>query len=439
MADTPTTTETFTVTGDVPLFSDPFAMDSWGLTDYLGGLSLNEYAQKQAEYAATAAPIVAPLAPELLPEVLVTAAKTVTKAVTSQLTPAGIALSFFTPTPIASQDQENILLDQYNAWKGFYAGLDIGTPALPQSPALPASTETPAVVALPEFTVSPPAPQLPSRTIFPPELIVPFLTDFAPQPLDAPIPPEVFPEEAPPAPPPGRAAPVPGAVPIGLPVGGSIVLPQEIPWWENVPAIATPTPLPPETGIPPLVLFPSVPNDRPITGIVDPVVSLSPGLDLAADRPRGIVGDFVANPPIISIGTDVPGIVAVPLADTVRPAELAPAVDVGTDFLSGFAQPLPFASPLDGTSSVAPPRVGTRDKTDECECAKAKKKRKKPTDRAVCYRGTYRQNKRGITYNRLEEIPCEAKQKSKAAPRKKSGRTPTWQDTLNDVFNTPKG
>ncbi len=435
MADTPTTTEEVTVTApDVPLFGDPFAMDSWGLTDYLGGLSLNEYAAKSE--AATAA---VPLAPELLPEVLVTAAKTATKAVTSQLTPLGLALSMFTPTPIASQDQENILLDQYNAWRGFYAGLDIGTPALPQSPALPASTVTPEVVALPEFTVSPPAPQLPNRTVFPPELLVPFLTDFAPQPLDVPLP--DIPADEPPAPPPGRAPAVPGSVPIGLP-GGVITLPRDIPWWENVPAVAVPAPSPSPPSIDLVPLLPEVPLDRPITRIdTTPVVGVSPGLDLAADRAGGSVRDALADTILSSLGTDFPAVVAVPTPATVRPVELAPALDLRTLVSPAFAEPLPFAGPFaePATDAGGLTRTPTRTKEDTCDCAKPKK-RKKSKPRDVCYRGTYRQNSRGITYNRIEEVPCEPKKavSKRETPTRKRGKTPTWQDTLNDVFQ-PRG
>ena len=80
MADTPTL-PTVTITGQVPIFSDPFAADSAGLTDYLGGQSLNEYAasMEAANPGATPeptesfAPPVVPLPVKLLPEVLVEA------------------------------------------------------------------------------------------------------------------------------------------------------------------------------------------------------------------------------------------------------------------------------------------------------------------------------------------------------------------------------
>ena len=100
-----------------------------------------------------------------------------------------------------------------------------------------------------------------------------------------------------------------------------------------------------------------------------------------------------------------------------------------------FASPLPdvvdspFADPLlteFGPNPVPPER-------DTCQCDKKKPKKKKSAPRAVCYRGTYKQNTRGITFTPKEEVPCESKQRAKSST-KKSGRTPTWQDTLNDVF-----
>lgn len=430
MADTPTLPEV-TVTGDIPIFGDPFAADSAGLVDYLGGLSLNEYAAKQSEITAAATAV--PLIPELLPEVVVTAGKTAVKAVTSQLTPLGLALSFFTPTPVASQDQENILLDQYNAWRGFYAGLDIGTPALPQSPALPASTVTPEVVALPEVTVSPPMPQTPTRTIYPPDLIIPFLTDFAPVPIDTPLPePEVFPADAPPAPPPTRAPAIPGAVPIGLPVG-TITIERDIPWWENVPAVAVPTPFPSPPSVDFVPLLPEVPFDQPIR--TQPDVSVPSRPDVATDRTGGSVRDALADTNLSSIRGDLALDLAVPTPSAVRPVELAPTLDLGTDLSPAFAQPLPFASPFaqPATDAGSVTRTPTRTREDECECAKKKpKKKSKPRD--VCYRGTYRQNSRGITYNRLEEIPCEPKRAVSKRETSRKRKTPTWQDTLDQVF-----
>lgn len=56
---------------------------------------------------------------------------------------------------------------------------------------------------------------------------------------------------------------------------------------------------------------------------------------------------------------------------------------------------------------------------DPCNCKKEKKKkRKKPKPRTICYRGTYRQNTRGITYKKLEQVPCEPS--SSAGSRKRT-------------------
>lgn len=76
-------------------------------------------------------------------------------------------------------------------------------------------------------------------------------------------------------------------------------------------------------------------------------------------------------------------------------------------------------------------------KSDRCNCAKPsdkKKKKKKPKERDVCYRGTYRQLRKGISYNRLEEIPCEAKSKAKKA--KKNPVVDSLQDLAGSIFGT---
>jgi hypothetical protein len=62
-------------------------------------------------------------------------------------------------------------------------------------------------------------------------------------------------------------------------------------------------------------------------------------------------------------------------------------------------------------------------KPDEagCDCSgtgdgKKKKKKKKPKDREVCYRGSYREYKKGTSKKRLKEVPCEPQPRKK--PRK---------------------
>lgn len=441
MADQPTL-PIVTVTG-VPIFSDPFAADSAGLTDYLGGLSLNE----EAAARAAAYPGAVPLPEPILPEVLVSGARTLVRSIASQLTPAGIALSFFTPSPIASQDQENILLDQMNAWREFLNPVDEGTPPLPQSPALPISTPLPEVVTLPTVTVSPPQRQTPPRTVFPIIDIGPNLVDFSPVPLDVPLPDVVTPEEAPPAPPDKIAAPsLPGEVPIGLPRPGVIVIPRDIPWWEAVPAVATPT-MTPEPG-PSFVpfLIPSIPDVTTTPGIdIVPDVGVRPGLDTPADRTTRIPGIDIGVPSILDIPASLDPAIAVPTPDTVRPLELVPTLDVRTDLFTPTAEPLPFASPLADPLPFAGTRTNVVTDVDTCECEKKKpKKKRKPRDK--CFKGTYIQRASGTIFRPTEEVPCDAPLPKKVSKRetdafgrpvpKKRGkrRTPTWQDTLNDVF-----
>jgi len=74
---------------------------------------------------------------------------------------------------------------------------------------------------------------------------------------------------------------------------------------------------------------------------------------------------------------------------------------------------------------------------DSCQCEKEpkKKKKKKAEDRTVCYRGTYRQLKKGISYKRLEEVPCDAKTERKAkTPRKKAKQPKTIGDLVDLIF-----
>jgi hypothetical protein len=87
----------------------------------------------------------------------------------------------------------------------------------------------------------------------------------------------------------------------------------------------------------------------------------------------------------------------------------------------------PFESPF------APPN-----RADPCNCKPCggdkKKKKKKPKEREVCYRGTYRQLTKGITYNRLEEVPCESPSKKKSTRNKP--RVDTLKDLAGSIFGT---
>ncbi len=391
---------------------DPFSQNYFDI--------FNSLVSQNFDQMLSAGAVAIPLVPELLPEFVVEGAIAVAKEAAKTVPVSLFIQSMIQPMPTGTQADETAQLEQYWAWRNFDQQLKLGTPAYPQSTIPETRTETPEVVQLPTVTVSPASPQLPNRTTLPPELIVPFLLDFAPTHPDVELPDIVVPGEA--APPVKTAAPSrPGAVPIGLPGSAIIVLPTATPWWEAAPAIATPSMLP-TPSTPTFVPFLPDFTDAPTrTRPADPsIVDLPTRLDPATDSP-------LRNPGITRPISDFPDLAeptftdpAVTTPDQVRPIELTPAIDVGIPALDALVQPLPFAGPFadpwSETPSRAPPRVGTPTdtKTKDCECASKKKKKKKTQPRSVCYRGTYRQNAKGITYKKLEEIPCEAKV---AAPR----------------------
>lgn len=55
---------------------------------------------------------------------------------------------------------------------------------------------------------------------------------------------------------------------------------------------------------------------------------------------------------------------------------------------------------------------------DRCRCPKPKRSSKKRQPRTVCYRGTYVQRSKGISYRRLEEVPCEGVDSLQGVARK---------------------
>ena len=97
-----------------------------------------------------------------------------------------------------------------------------------------------------------------------------------------------------------------------------------------------------------------------------------------------------------------------------------------------FSSPDPFSEPTP-LIEFGPQPAGP--KKDTCTCPK-KKKKKKSRPRDVCYRGTYRQLRKGIAYTRQEQVPCDERA-PKAKRTRKSIETPTWNDTLRDVFQFP--
>lgn len=200
----------------------------------------------------------------------------------------------------------------------------------------------------------------------------------------------------------------------------------------------------------------SPPRIDPAPGLPDP---------FAPPGTRGIPDAVPFNPTAPDVfGAPLPDLIGDPIGDPLpapdrkpspRPEPGKPVPDVipGTplDFFTPVA-PSPrdtvvpidpiFASPdpFDSPTPLIDPEMdwrGPTKKPDQCQCDKPKKKKKqKKPARTVCFRGTYRQLRKGISYTKQEEVPCEDK-----APRKRTSsrkpKTPTWNDTLRDVFQLP--
>lgn len=149
----------------------------------------------------------------------------------------------------------------------------------------------------------------------------------------------------------------------------------------------------------------------------------SPGTVLSPSRPslplpsRPPAPDVLGTPLPIGIGLPVGDPVAEPglpdraLPGTPGPARPRPVVPPADDldpFFQPFSPVFPDPEPIEAGS---------------CDCSKPKvdqKERKKPTPRAVCYRGTYRQLSKGIIYKRLEQIPCAQGGAAAAKPKQKA-------------------
>jgi hypothetical protein len=399
VADTPTTDEVTVTAPEVPLFGDPFTMDSFGLTDYLGGLSLNEYAARMNEGAPPAesfAPPVVPLPVKLLPEVVVEA-PTILGSILTGLT----ALLF--PQPMGPREYDE-------------------APGGGGAPPPPTTTVGPDPIMPPNWNdlISEP---------FPVEKPGPPLVPLPMTPVEMP-PGEKFFDVSPPRPTttaspllPIWLEPIPTEVPYEFP--GEFPLPDF-----TVDPGPGPAPTPTSTPRVDPVPFDPVfqPFDQPGT-FAQPVPTGAPAPDVLGDPFADPIGDPIGDP---FASPDVPaGPRGSPRAPTVPDSFASPAPDVVDS---------PFADPLlteFGPDSVPPEH-------DACQCDKKKAKKKKSKPRDVCYRGTYRQNSRGITYNRLEEIPCEAKKAvskretdsfGRPVPKKRGkGRTKNWKDTVDEVF-----
>lgn len=401
MADTPTL-PTFTVTG-VPIFGNPFDQDA--PPEFIGGgLSLNEAAAaSEAQYPGATpepeeafAPPVVPLPVKLLPEVVVEAPTifgTLLTGITALLFPQPMGPREFDeapggggapPPPTAPVGEDPIMPP--NWWDLVNEPFEITKPGPPITPIPLTPVEMPPGEKF--FDVSPPKVTTPS---------IPFETWLTPIPaIEVPY---EFPGEF----------PFPDALDTG---------PGPAPTPTSTPRV-DPVPLNP-------VEFPFA---QPI-GVPQPGPTGAPAPDVLGDPFADPIGDPFGDP---FPSPELPE----------RPSGTPLAPDQPTFFAdpTAIGDPLAFDAPLPefGPAPQGPEK-------DQCSCAKKPKKKKKPSDRAVCYRGTYRQNKRGITYNRLEEIPCEAKAKKaiskretdafgRPVPKKRGGkRTPTWRDTVDEVF-----
>lgn len=125
-------------------------------------------------------------------------------------------------------------------------------------------------------------------------------------------------------------------------------------------------------------------------------------------------------------GAPLPDIIRDPIADPFTPPALPTPTRPDTrtptvtpeDPILTFLQPLPTPStPLQPVLTEFSPQP-LKPVSNTCSCAPKKKpKKKKSKDRDICYRGTYVQRKKGISYKKIEEVPCEAKSKSKPSTR----------------------
>lgn len=83
------------------------------------------------------------------------------------------------------------------------------------------------------------------------------------------------------------------------------------------------------------------------------------------------------------------------------------AVDFLTPIVPSIVPTIGVA-PGAGFSLAAQPSPQPKANQDKCKCDEKKKKESKPRQpRTKCFRGTFRQRSKGISYSRGEEIPCD--------------------------------
>lgn len=429
---------TVTVTG-LPIFGNPFDQDA--PPEFIGGgLSLNEAASaSEAQYpgAPTApdeafAPPVVPLPVPLLPEVLVEPAVAVGRGVLTGLTallfpistgpalydeaPGGVGAPPRLPPegaedPIMPPNWEDIANAPFNPQIGTIPRLPWGQLVRWLAERLSGGNNTPAasppVPILDEFVVSPPGVDTRSGG-------GPLVT------LDSYLIP-------------GSAYDYPGdqvtfqplpEVPLVEP--GIKLLPADLP-------DIGPGPAPAPRG---------TPGIDPLPGFADPFATPGPSANprTASEPTPDVLGDPFADP----IGNPIGD----PIASPPLPTGTGPGTrTTGGTGPSGFADVGPTRDPLaqiDPLEMFGPGPV--RPEKDTCQCDKKPKERKKRKPREKCFKGTYIQRASGTIFRPTEEVPCDAPLPKKVSKRetdpfgrpvpkkRKSKRTPTWQDTINDVF-----
>lgn len=118
-----------------------------------------------------------------------------------------------------------------------------------------------------------------------------------------------------------------------------------------------------------------------------------------------------------------------------------PSIRPGTpvDFLNPIVPQIvgPVPSLNLGVFSAANPSPQQDTKRDKCKCDEKKKKESKPRQpRTKCFKGTFRQRAKGISYSRGEEIPCDGPLPKipKAAKYAKRGKAPKIGELARDIL-----
>jgi len=207
----------------------------------------------------------------------------------------------------------------------------------------------------------------------------------------------------------------PASQPVGVP--GTVDLPLESPF-EFQPGTApsySPSLPAPHVFPAPLELPAPGPSFDPYGEPVPlPGTGPAPGPGTGTAPQPDIVADPFGYPVGVPNPTGFPDYSPLTPPDGYRPPVPPPG---GTSLPEFFTSPAPDILEDPFSDRAEPPRPD-----DECQCDERKKKKKKPKrDRDICYRGTYVQHKKGISYRRLKQVPCTA---SDAKKKTNTSRSP---------------